>query len=71
MKWRASVKRSLKRADPKNSEEVIEEIITVFGFDMALAEQFYRQLVASLTLNGTVDMDKIKLAIESARSSAD
>jgi len=63
------VKASRRTADPKNSEEVIEGIINVFGFDRALAEQFYHRLVASLTLNGTVEIDKVKRAIEIARSS--
>ena len=65
----AVVEANRRIADPKNSEEVIEEIITVFGFDRALAEQFHRQLVGSLTLNGTVEIDKVKRAIEIARSS--
>ena len=66
---RVVVEANRRIADPKNSGEVIEEIITVFGFDRALAEQFHRQLVGSLTLNGTVEIDKVKRAIEIARSS--
>ena len=53
-------------ADPKNSEDVIAYIIRLFKLDRSLAEQFYRRLVASLALSGTVEMDKIRLAIESA-----
>jgi ABC-type nitrate/sulfonate/bicarbonate transport system substrate-binding protein len=53
-------------ADPKNSEDVIAYIIRLFKVDRTLAEQFYRRLVASLSLTGAVEMDKIRLAIESA-----
>jgi NitT/TauT family transport system substrate-binding protein len=53
-------------ADPKNSEDVIAYIIRLFKLDRTLAEQFYRRLIASLSLTGVVEMDKIKLAIESA-----
>ena len=53
-------------ADPKNSEDVIAYIIRLFKLDRNLAEQFYRRLVASLSLTGMVEMDKIRLAIESA-----
>jgi ABC-type nitrate/sulfonate/bicarbonate transport system substrate-binding protein len=53
-------------ADAKNSEDVRTYIMRLFKLDKFLAEQFYRRLVASLSLSGTVEMDKIKLAIESA-----
>jgi ABC-type nitrate/sulfonate/bicarbonate transport system substrate-binding protein len=53
-------------ADPKNSEDVIAYITRLFKLERTLAEQFYRRLVASLSLTGTVEMDKIRLAIESA-----
>jgi ABC-type nitrate/sulfonate/bicarbonate transport system substrate-binding protein len=53
-------------ADPKNSEDVIAYIVRLFKVDRTLAEQFYRRLVASLSLTGAVEMDKIRLAIESA-----
>jgi ABC-type nitrate/sulfonate/bicarbonate transport system substrate-binding protein len=53
-------------ADPNNTEDVIAYIIRLFKVDRTLAEQFYRRLVASLSLTGAVDMDKIRLAIESA-----
>jgi ABC-type nitrate/sulfonate/bicarbonate transport system substrate-binding protein len=53
-------------ADPKNNEDVTAYIVRLFKLDRNLAEQFYRRLVASLTVNGTVEMDKIRLAIESA-----
>ena len=53
-------------ADPKNNEDVIAYIIRLFKLDRSLAEQFYRRLVASLSLTGMVEMDKIRLAIESA-----
>ena len=53
-------------ADPKNSEDVVAYIIRLFKLDRNLAEQFYRRLVASLSLTGMVEMDKIRLAIESA-----
>jgi NitT/TauT family transport system substrate-binding protein len=53
-------------ADAKNSEDVRTYIMRLFKLDKILAEQFYRRLVASLSLSGTVEMDKIKLAIESA-----
>ena len=53
-------------ADPKNSEDVIAYIIRLFKLDRNLAEQFYRRLVASLSLTGMVEMDRIRLAIESA-----
>jgi ABC-type nitrate/sulfonate/bicarbonate transport system substrate-binding protein len=53
-------------ADPKNSEDVIAYIIRLFKLDRNLADQFYRRLVASLSLTGMVEMDKIRLAIESA-----
>jgi len=53
-------------ADPKNSEDVIAYIIRLFKLDRTLAEQFYRRVVDSLSLTGIVEMDKIRLAIESA-----
>jgi NitT/TauT family transport system substrate-binding protein len=53
-------------ADPKNSEDVIAYIMRLFKLDRSLAEQSYSRLIASITPNGTVEMDKIRLAIESA-----
>lgn len=63
---RAVVQASRLIADQKNSEDVRAYIMRLFKLDKTLAEQFYRRLVASLSLSGTVEMDKIKLAIESA-----
>ena len=53
-------------AEPKNSEEVIAYIMRLFKLDRSLADPFYRRLVASLSPNGIVEMDKIKLAIDGA-----
>ncbi|HUK42707.1 MAG TPA: ABC transporter substrate-binding protein [Candidatus Acidoferrales bacterium] len=53
-------------ADPKNSEDVTAYIMRLFKLDRSLAEPFYRRLVSALSLTGIVEMDKIRLAIDSA-----
>jgi ABC-type nitrate/sulfonate/bicarbonate transport system substrate-binding protein len=53
-------------ADPKNSEDAMGYIMRLFKLDRTLADPFYRRLVGSLSLNGMVETDKIRLAIESA-----
>jgi NitT/TauT family transport system substrate-binding protein len=52
--------------DSKNSGDLVEYITHLFKIERSSAEQFYQRLVASLCLTGIVDMDKIRLAIDSA-----
>ncbi len=53
-------------ADPRNRADVTEYIAHLFKLDRSLAEEFYHRLLTSLSVTGVVEMDKIKLAIDSA-----
>lgn len=52
--------------DPQNREEMVTYIGSAFKLDRNSANEFYRRIVPTLSPTGTVEMDKIKLVIESA-----
>ncbi|HSE88508.1 MAG TPA: ABC transporter substrate-binding protein [Candidatus Binatia bacterium] len=52
--------------NPRNKDDVVDYIGTLFRLDKASAEEFYRRLLPSLSTTGVVDRDKIKLVIDSA-----
>ena len=52
--------------DPQNREEVVTYIASAFKLDRNSADEFYRRIVPTLSPTGTVEMDKIRLVIESA-----
>lgn len=66
-----NVVRALVRAtrffvDPHHREEATRYVENLFKLDRSSAEEFYRRLVPSLSPTGTVEMDRIKLVIDSA-----
>lgn len=52
--------------DPQNKEDVVNYTSALFKMDRAAATDFHRRIVPALNPPGVVDMDKIKLAIDSA-----
>jgi ABC-type nitrate/sulfonate/bicarbonate transport system substrate-binding protein len=63
---RAVVGASRAIKNPRNKDDVVDYIGTLFKLDKASAEEFYRRLLPSLSTTGVVDRDKIKLIIDSA-----
>ena len=52
--------------DPQNKAEVTKYLSRVFSLDTRSTEEFYRRLVPSLSPSGVVEMDKVKLIVDSA-----
>jgi NitT/TauT family transport system substrate-binding protein len=52
--------------DPQNKAEVAKYLSRVFDLDQNLTEEFYRRFVPSLSPSGVVEMDKVKLIVDSA-----
>jgi ABC-type nitrate/sulfonate/bicarbonate transport system substrate-binding protein len=63
---RAVVGASRAIKNPRNKQDVVDYISTLFKLDKMSAEEFYRRLLPSLSTSGVVDGDKIKLVIDSA-----
>ena len=63
---RAVVGASRAIKNPRNKEDVVAYIGTLFKLDKASAEEFYRRLLPSLSTTGVVDKDKIQLVVDSA-----
>jgi ABC-type nitrate/sulfonate/bicarbonate transport system substrate-binding protein len=63
---RAVVGASRAIKNPRNKDDVVDYIGTLFKLDKESAEEFYRRLLPSLSTTGVVDRDKIKLIIDSA-----
>jgi ABC-type nitrate/sulfonate/bicarbonate transport system substrate-binding protein len=53
-------------AAPQNKPEVTRYLSRVFSLDPGATDQFYRRFIPSLTPTGTVEIDKIKLIVDSA-----
>jgi ABC-type nitrate/sulfonate/bicarbonate transport system substrate-binding protein len=52
--------------EPRNKDDVTGWIGKFFKLDRAMADEFYRRLVPSLSPTGVVERDKIKLVIDNA-----
>ena len=52
--------------DPQNKAEVTKYLTRVFSLDPSATEEFYRRFVPSLSPSGVVEMDKVKLIVDSA-----
>jgi len=52
--------------DPQNKVEVTKYLSRVFSLDASGTEEFYRRLIPSLSPSGVVEMDKVKLIVDSA-----
>lgn len=52
--------------DPQNKEDVVNYTSALFKMDRASAADFHRRIVPALNPAGVVEMDRIKLAIDSA-----
>src|SRR5262245_5709143 len=63
---RAVVGASRAIKNPRNKQDVVDYIATLFKLDKMSAEEFYRRLLPSLSTSGVVEGDKIKLVIDSA-----
>jgi NitT/TauT family transport system substrate-binding protein len=63
---RAVVGASRAIKNPRNKQDVVDYISTLFKLDKVSAEEFYRRLLPSLSTSGVVDGDKIKLVVDSA-----
>ncbi len=63
---RALVRATRFFVDTRNREESTRYVENLFKLDRSSAEEFYRRLVPSLSPTGVVDMDRIKLVIDSA-----
>jgi ABC-type nitrate/sulfonate/bicarbonate transport system substrate-binding protein len=63
---RAVVGASRAIKNPRNRDDVVDYIGTLFKLDRVSADEFYRRLLPSLSTTGVVDREKIKLVIDSA-----
>jgi ABC-type nitrate/sulfonate/bicarbonate transport system substrate-binding protein len=52
--------------DPQNKMEITKYLARIFNLEPASTEEFYRRFVPSMSPNGTVEMDKIKLIVDGA-----
>ena len=52
--------------DPQNKPEATKYLSRVFNLDVPSTEEFYRRFVPSMSATGVVEMDKIKLIVDSA-----
>ena len=52
--------------DPQNKAEVTKYLARIFNLDPSSTEEFYRRFVPSMSPTGMVEMDKIKLIVDSA-----
>ena len=52
--------------DPQNKVEVTKYLTRVFSLDPSATEEFYRRFVPSLSPSGVIEMDKVKLIVDSA-----
>jgi ABC-type nitrate/sulfonate/bicarbonate transport system substrate-binding protein len=53
-------------AEPQNKPEVTKYLGRLFSLDAGSTQEFYRRLIPSLSPDGFVEMDKIKLIVDSA-----
>ena len=53
-------------AEPQNKADATKYLTRVFNLDASSTEEFYRRFVPSLSTNGVVELDKIKLIVDGA-----
>jgi NitT/TauT family transport system substrate-binding protein len=53
-------------AEPQNKADATRYLTRVFNLDPSSTEEFYRRFVPSLSTNGVVELDKIKLIVDGA-----
>lgn len=52
--------------EPQNKPDATKYLTRVFNLDASSTEEFYRRFVPSLSTNGVVELDKIKLIVDGA-----
>jgi taurine transport system substrate-binding protein len=52
--------------EPQNKPDATKYLTRVFNLDPSSTEEFYRRFVPSLSANGVVELDKIKLIVDGA-----